>query len=156
MYKILFVCLGNICRSPMAEAILNDKLKKHNLENEVWSWSKAVSSYEAGNPPHSGAIAELAKHGLTIQHQSNQIKSHDFKDFDLVIGMDKENIKALKRIAPKDQIDKIKLMMSFDKNTPDLEVPDPWYDHNFARTYDMLNHSTDILLEELMDKNKKQ
>lgn len=154
MYKILFVCLGNICRSPMAEAIMNDKIKKHNLESQVWSWSKAVSSYESGNPPHPGAIAELAKHGLTIDHHSNQIKSKDFAEFDLIIGMDNQNIQSLKRIAPKDDVNKIKLMMSFDKSTPNLEVPDPWYDHNFERTYEMLDHSTDLLFEELLETKK--
>lgn len=92
MIKVLFVCLGNICRSPMAQFILQDKVKKMGLENKFYIDSKATSYEEFGNPPHNGTIKILERYNIEVlPHKSDVIKKSDYSKFDFIIGMDKSN-----------------------------------------------------------------
>jgi len=137
MIKVIFVCLGNICRSPMAEMIMKDLVVKANLQAEFQIESRATSNYEIGNKPHSGAIKELKKQNVPIvEHFATQIKTVDFKNADLIIGMDKQNIIDLEKMSPSD--DQQKIHLAFESLNQDLEVQDPWYDQNFERTYQQL------------------
>ncbi|WP_057880035.1 low molecular weight protein-tyrosine-phosphatase [Companilactobacillus kimchiensis] len=137
MKKIIFVCLGNICRSPMAEMIMDELISQQGLSDALKVESRATSTYEIGNTPHSGAIEELKRHKVpVIEHRAKQITTSDFKNADLVIGMDKQNIIDLKQLAPiKDQS---KIHLAFESLDKDSEIQDPWYDHKFDRTYQQL------------------
>lgn len=134
MKKIIFVCLGNICRSPMAEMIAHQLIAKEGLSDQIGVESRATSTYEIGNEPHPGAIAELKLRNVSIiQHQAKQITTLDFETADLIIGMDKQNIIDLRRMSPSG--DQNKIHLAYESLNQDAEVQDPWYDHKFDRTY---------------------
>lgn len=127
MVKLVFVCLGNICRSPMAEFVMK------NLTDQLEIESRATSNWEHGNPIHPGTQKILQKHGIAYDETktSQQISDTDFAYFDYIIGMDASNIKDLKKMAPSAYHDKI---LPFEE----VSVPDPWYTGDFDETYDMV------------------
>ena len=129
MQKIVFVCLGNICRSPMAEFVMKD------LTNQVYIESRATSSWEHGNPIHPGTQKIFRKHNISYDSTktSQQISQKDFETFDLIIGMDSQNIQDLKRMAPSSVQEKI---FQF----TDKSVPDPWYTGDFDETYEIVKN----------------
>jgi Protein-tyrosine-phosphatase len=148
MKKIIFVCLGNICRSPMAEMIMRQLVDQQGLTSEIEVQSRATSTYEIGNAPHPGAIAELKQQNVPlVDHQAKQITTNDFETADLIIGMDKQNIIDLKQMAPQSAQSKIHL--AFSSVNKDAEVQDPWYDHKFNRTYRQLTELLPAWLEKL-------
>ncbi|MFC6323355.1 low molecular weight protein-tyrosine-phosphatase [Companilactobacillus baiquanensis] len=138
MKSIIFVCLGNICRSPMAEMMMREYIDAHNLTDKISVKSRATEDYEMGNPMHDGAVTELKKHHVKIiQHRSQKISQLDFSQADLIIGMDHQNIIDLKNMTNVYQ-DKIHLALEFIDNK---EIQDPWYDHKFDRTYSQLSQA---------------
>lgn len=150
MKTVIFVCLGNICRSPMAEMMFKDLVQKVNLQDQFDISSMATSTYEIGNPPHPGAIAELVKEGVpVIDHVGAQISDDDFKRADVIIGMDEQNIIDLKRMAPVGTADKVKL--AYDVLGVHKVIKDPWYDHKFDRTYNELSEVLPAWLKELAE-----
>lgn len=151
MKIITFVCLGNICRSPMAEMMLRQLVTQKHLEKEVQVRSRSTSTYEIGSSPHMGAIQELQKKSVPlVEHKAKQITKTDFDQSDLIIGMDQQNIIDLKHMAP--VADKDKIHLAFEALNRDAEVQDPWYDHNFDRTYNQLNELLPIWLDKLTTK----
>ncbi len=135
MTKILFICHGNICRSPMAKYIMNDLIQKHGLEDEIEVESRATSREEIGSPVYPPARRELAKHNIICDgHQAEQITEEEAEEYDLLIVMDQNNLRNMRRLFGHDYDEKIHMMMSF-TNTPDAEVADPWYYGNFDETY---------------------
>ncbi|WP_125767841.1 low molecular weight protein-tyrosine-phosphatase [Companilactobacillus furfuricola] len=148
MVKVIFVCLGNICRSPMAEMMFTDMVDQAGLSDQFDISSMATSNYEIGNPPHEGAIAELNKQQVPlIDHVGAQISKQDFLDADIIIGMDEQNITDLKHMAPAGTEDKIK--MAYDVLGFHKAIKDPWYDHKFDRTYAELSEVLPAWLKEL-------
>ncbi|KRK65461.1 protein tyrosine phosphatase [Companilactobacillus tucceti DSM 20183] len=138
MKNIIFVCLGNICRSPMAEMMMREYIAENNLNNKISVSSRATEDYESGNPMHPGAVAELNKHSVQIvEHHSQKISQADFSEADLIIGMDHQNIIDLRSMTNTYQ-DKIHLALEFMDNK---EIQDPWYDHKFDRTYSELSQA---------------
>jgi len=110
MKKIIFVCLGNICRSPMAEMMMRELISERNLDQDIQVESRSTSTYEIGNSPHLGAIKELKRQGVPIvEHQAKQITTTDFNDADLIIGMDEQNIYDLEQMSPTEDWFKIHL-----------------------------------------------
>ena len=142
MQKIVFVCLGNICRSPMAEFVMKD------LTNQVYIESRATSSWEHGNPIHPGTQKTFRKHNISYDSTktSQQISQKDFETFDLIIGMDSQNIQDLKRLAPSSVQEKI---FQF----TDKSVPDPWYTGDFDETYEIVKNGCSRWLDRLQNKN---
>lgn len=135
MVKILFVCLGNICRSPMAEYIMKDLVKKAGLDNRFVIASAATSREEIGNPVYPPARRKLAEHGIGCEgHAARQLVSRDYDRFDLLIGMDHANIRNMQRICGGDTEGKIHLLMEY-SGKPGKEVSDPWYTDDFETAW---------------------
>lgn len=126
--KILFVCLGNICRSPLAEGVMNSIVLENNLANRVRIDSAGISGYHQGELPDSRMRMHAIRRGYELTSRSRQVTIEDFYAFDLIIGMDDSNIDALKTLAPSPQEQtKIYRMTDFCQNIPADHVPDPYY-----------------------------
>ena len=133
MTKVLFVCLGNICRSPMAEYILKDMVKKKGIENRFYISSAATSYEEIGNDMHYGAKDKLDEMGIPYtKHKARRIEKQDYEKYDYIIGMEERNIQNI-RIVGNDKENKVYRLLDFSKNPRD--IADPWYTGNFTVTY---------------------
>ena len=152
-YKILFVCLGNICRSPMAELVLKNMLKEQGIENMATVCSRATSTEEIGNPVYPPARAELARHGIASDGKySIQLARADYDNYDLFIGMDSANIRNMHRMLGGDPDGKIIKFMTFAGE--DRDVADPWFTGSFDVTYrDVVSGCNKIV--EYIKKNQK-
>lgn len=144
--KILFVCHGNICRSPMAEFVLKDMVKKAGLEREFEIASAATSTEELGNPVHRGTQAKLRQVGIPCEKRyARQMTRGDYAEYDLIIGMDRYNMRNMQRITGGDPEGKMRMLLSRD-------VADPWYTGNFEDTYRDVSEGCASLLDELTEK----
>ena len=145
MHKILFVCHGNICRSPMAEFVMKDIVAKAGRSAEFEIASAATSTEEIGNPVYPPARAKLAEHGIGCAGKTaRQLTKADYSKYDLLIGMDSANIRNMNRICGGDPDDKIKLILDYIGEHRD--VADPWYTRNFEATWrDVLAGCTALL-----------
>lgn len=133
MKKILFVCHGNICRSPMAEFVMKDLLSKEGIEAYVAS--AATSTEEIGNPVHRGTRAKLGQYGISTEGKyAVQLTKSDYNKYDYLIGMDTYNIRNMLRILGGDPEGKVCKLLSFAGD--DGDIADPWYTGNFDDTYD--------------------
>ena len=142
MIKILFCCHGNICRSPMAEFVMKDLVKKAGREGEFRIASAAVSREEIGNPVYPPARRELQKHGISCDgHAARQVTLADYQRFDRIYYMDQSNARWLSRMLPADP-EKIRPLLSRD-------VADPWYTGDFAQTWEDILEGCTAILEEL-------
>lgn len=155
MIRIMFVCHGNICRSPMAEFIFRDMIKRKGLENEFFVASSATSTEEIwgdiGNPVYPPAKAELAKHGISCEgKRAVQLKKSDYDKYDFFIGMDSMNIRNMYRILGNDSGGKIRKLMEYTDRGGD--VADPWYSGRFDVAYRDIYDACEGLLESLIDK----
>ena len=142
--KILFVCLGNICRSPAAEGIFNQKIKERDLEKLFVVDSAGTGSWHVGNLPDKRMRSTALSRGIELTSRSRQIEENDLYEFDQILVMDKDNLDAVKSLT-KDQNNpvnsKIKLILSYSKNFQLDEVPDPYYGgkQGFENVFQMLN-----------------
>ena len=135
MKKILFVCHGNICRSPMAEFVMKDLVKKAGLEQKFHIASAATSTEEIGNPVYPPARRELAAHGIGCAgHAARQLTQADYAAYDLLIGMDRANLRNMRRICGGDPEGKIHLILEY-AGRSGQEVADPWYTGDFETTW---------------------
>lgn len=135
MKRILFVCLGNICRSPMAEYVLKDLVKKQGLEDEFVIESAATSNEEIGNGMHYGTRQKLEEVGILYgNHRARQLTAEDYDKYDYLIGMEESNIKNMLRILGEDSQNKVYRLLDFSKSPRD--IADPWYTGNFDKTYE--------------------
>ena len=138
MIKVMFICHGNICRSPMAEFVLKDMVKKLKIANEFEIASSATSREEiiggVGNPVYPPAKQELAKHGISCSGKTAvQLTKNDYDKYDFLLCMDNTNLRNAKRIIGNDFEDKLRLLLSFTEEGG--SIADPWYFGNFDRTY---------------------
>ena len=135
MKSILFVCLGNICRSPMGEFIFKDLLKREGLSDCFFVASAGTSAEEEGNPVYPPARAELRKHGIEcVGKRAVQYKSSDYAKYDYILAMEKYNIDRILRITGGDPEEKIHLLLDFTERKG--EISDPWYTGDFDTAYD--------------------
>lgn len=134
MIKILFVCHGNICRSPMAEFLLKDMVKQQGIASHFKFASAATSTEEIGNPVHPGTRNKLMEHGISTEGKyATRLKKQDYDKYDYLIGMDNNNIRNMERILTH-RGGKIYKLLQFAGS--EAEVADPWYTHNFDQTYE--------------------
>ncbi len=130
MVKILFVCHGNICRSPMAEFIMKDLVQEAGLEDAFYIESAATSIEEIGNPVYPPARAKLAEHGISCAGKTaRQLKKADYEQFDYLVGMDQANLRNMERICGGDEKHRLSLLMDY-TDSP-RNVADPWYTRDF-------------------------
>lgn len=135
MKKILFVCLGNICRSPMAEFVFKDIVKKEGKEKKFYIESAATSTEEIGSDMHYGTKEILDRYHIPYKkHTARQLKKEDYDKFDYIIGMDSGNIRGILRIVGEDNQNKVYKLLDFTDENRD--IADPWYTGNFKKTYD--------------------
>ena len=153
MFKILFICLGNICRSPMAEFLMKDMVKKRGIESEFYIASAATSSYEIGNPVHPGTRKKLAQYGISVSGKTAvQLTKADYAKYDYLIGMEASNIRNILRITGGDPRHKVYKLLDFAGSNRD--IADPWYTGNFDVTYDDIYEGCTALLNFLQTKNQ--
>ncbi|MBC2315345.1 low molecular weight phosphotyrosine protein phosphatase [Listeria booriae] len=151
--RVLFVCLGNICRSPMAEGMFRAKVDAAGLSDAIRIDSAATGNWNLGNPPHRGTQQVLTKHGIDYsQMRARLIDKDDFADFDYVIGMDGSNMHDLEALKPLESDVVLKKLMDFAPDEGQHDVPDPYYTGNFAETERLVSAGCDGLLKAMREK----
>ena len=154
MIKILFVCLGNICRSPLAEAVFNHKVRELGLSNQLSSDSAGTSDYHIGDRPDSRTIEVAKAHQIQIAHYGKLFSSDMASAFDYIVAMDASNKSNIVKTLGSPS-DKVLLMRQFDFLFPNTDVPDPYYGGTagFEEVYQILNRSMDSLMAFLIEKH---
>jgi protein-tyrosine phosphatase len=151
MYKILFVCHGNICRSPMAEFVMKDIVKKAGRSDEFYIASCATSTEEIGNPVHHGTRRKLAEVGISCDgKRAVQLTKSDYNKYDYIIAMDEMNIRNIMRIIKSDPEGKVSLLLSHAGMSS--SIADPWYTGNFDDTYRDVLLGCKALFNEIVSK----
>lgn len=151
MTKILFVCLGNICRSPMAEFVMREKVRRDGLSGRIEVASAGTSDEELGNPVHPGTRSRLRQMGVPMTARTARpMDRSDYAEYDLLIGMEASNVRSMRRICGGDPEGKIHRLLDFSDRPRD--IADPWYTGNFDLTYDDVDEGCDALLEHLKER----
>jgi protein-tyrosine phosphatase len=144
--RILFVCMGNICRSPTAEGVMRHLLAERGLEDEIEVQSAGTGGWHAGSPPDARSTRAAAARGITLEGAAQQVTRADFEDFDLLVAMDRDNLADLRAIAPPGTEHKLRLLLGEGR-----DVPDPYYGgpHGFENVLDLVETACEQLLDEL-------
>ena len=148
MINVMFVCHGNICRSPMAEFVLRDMVTKLGKNNEFFIASAATSTEEIGNPVHHGTKSKLAAFGISVKGKyAIQLTKSDYDKYDYIIGMDSANISGILRITGGDPDGKVKKLLDYTEHPRD--IADPWYTGDFEATYRDIKYGCEEFLKYL-------
>lgn len=157
MIKVLFVCLGNICRSPMAEGIFLNKLKERGLTDRVLCDSAGTSAYHIGERPDDRACMTCSKNNIELNHRARQLVEQDFSEFQYILAMDSSNYTNIQKLC-KDGMSgcEIRKMREFDDVKDSIDVPDPYYGgiSGFDRVFEMLDRSCERFLDYLVEKHQ--
>jgi len=158
MLRILFVCLGNICRSPLAEGIFQHLIEKNGLENKIFCDSSGTSGWHIGEPPDARSEHIASQHGINLDHYGRQLEADDFDTFDYIIAMDKSNYNHIRAAEGFEKFDEGNLLMmrKFDEIEPNSDVPDPYFGgpDGFENVYKMLHRSCSNLLKYLVEQHE--
>jgi len=152
MIRVLFVCLGNICRSPTAEGVFRDLVRREGLADRIGTDSCGTSDWHIGGPPDERATAEAAGRGIDLSDlRARQIHKDDFTTFNYILGMDDANIAKLQALCPPKQQDRVKLFLSFAPEVGRSDVPDPYYGgtDGFAKVFNMIDAASKGLLADI-------
>ncbi|HEX3519847.1 MAG TPA: low molecular weight protein-tyrosine-phosphatase [Solirubrobacteraceae bacterium] len=152
-FRVLFVCLGNICRSPTAEGVMRSLVDRAALQDEVMLDSAGTGAWHVSSPPDARATAAARGRGTVLEGSARQVTGDDFEDFDLLLAMDRANLRELRQLAAdSEQRAKVRMLREFDPaSTGDLDVPDPYYggDGGFEEVYDLVHTACTGLLERI-------
>jgi protein-tyrosine phosphatase len=152
-HRLLFICLGNICRSPMAEGVFRHVAEQEGVIDRFEIDSAGLGHWHIGQAPDYRAQRAIAARGVDISAQcARQVRADDFRRFDLILAMDEENYRALRRQAPKDTRDKVKLFLDFAPHLDEQEVPDPFFGgaEGFDHALDLIEEAAHGLLSALL------
>lgn len=149
-FSILFVCLGNICRSPLAEGVFRHRVIEAGLDGDLRVESAGTGGWHVGDPPDPRSVDVARRNGVSLDGQSAQrVRAEDFSEFDMIVAMDRSNFTDLRRIAPEGSRAELVLLRDFDPEPGDGEVPDPYYGgpDGFDRVFDMIDRSCAALVQ---------
>ena len=153
MIKVLFVCMGNICRSPTADGVFKHLVEKAGLSEQIYIDSAGTHSYHIGHPPDSRSQAAALRRGIDLSDlRARKVKPEDFAEFDYVLAMDRDNYRDLQSICPPEQADKLHLFLEFAPNLDTREVPDPYYgrgQEGFEHVLDLIEVASQGLLADI-------
>lgn len=159
MVNVLFVCLGNICRSPLAEGVFQKEIRNRGVESEFNVDSCGTSKYHIGEQPDSRTVANARENGVHLDHKARQFSKADFRDFDYIIVMDKANLEVIERHDQNNNYsEKFHLMRDFDPKFKGEDVPDPYFggESGFQHVYDIVKRSVDNFLDFLIKEHNIQ
>lgn len=149
--RVLFVCLGNICRSPMAEAVFQHLVDDAGLSDAIQVDSAGTSGWHIGETAHRGTRAVLSQHGISYAGHARQITPADFDRFDYILAMDGENLSDLRQMLPPDSAIVVKRFLDFADDVSTRDVPDPYYDGRFEHVYQLVQRGAQALLDAIRD-----
>tara|TARA_R110000796_G_scaffold252596_1_gene388388 strand:+ start:32097 stop:32582 length:486 start_codon:yes stop_codon:yes gene_type:complete len=150
--KVLFVCLGNICRSPLAEGIFKKKVEEKGLADRFVIDSCGTSNYHIGEQPDRRTIKNALANGVRLNHQGRQFTVQDFNDFDYIVAMDSSNVQNIEKLRPEGNNKQTLLVRSFDELSMNKNVPDPYYggENGFQEVFDILDRSIEGLVNHVV------
>ncbi len=151
MVRVLFVCLGNICRSPMAEGVFMHKVRAAGLEDEIEADSAGTGHWHVGSPPHHGTRAVLARNGIEYAHQARRIAEADLDTFDYVLTMDDQNLRDVQEIGAGRAV--VRPFLAYAPGSGVREVPDPYLVGGFEGVYDLVNQASEGLLKAIREEH---
>ena len=155
--RVLFVCMGNICRSPTAEGVFRRLLETHGAQHEIEVDSAGTHDYHVGEPPDRRAVAAAERRGIDLSRlRARTVSERDFAYFDFVLAMDRDNLELLHARAPNQYRERIRLMMDFAPDAHAREVPDPYYGgaKGFEEVLDLLEQAAEGLFREIQARGK--
>ncbi|MFW6233832.1 MAG: low molecular weight protein-tyrosine-phosphatase [Spirochaetota bacterium] len=150
MTRIMFVCTGNICRSPMAHGVFLHRSRERGMEHLFDVESSGTTAYHVGEPMDRRAASELSRHGIRFENHAKGFRARDAAAFDLILAMDQSNYRALVRMLDDQTAPRVRMFRSFDPEGSELaEVPDPWYGgtEGFAEVYTTINRTVGAILD---------
>jgi protein-tyrosine phosphatase len=156
MLKVMFVCLGNICRSPLAEAVFNHIINLRGLEKKICAESSGTSNWHIGDPPDPRTIEIAVVNGVKISHSGRQFKAPDLKSYNYILAMDRDNLQEITRLNDRETaVAEILMMRDFDNERSGKDVPDPYYGsmEDFQYVFDVLNESCNNFIDFIIKEN---